>query len=396
MRELEQEQFDYWHQQHEFEKIVHYVDLLKEPNYEQLGRKASALSNLRRYYEALDILESIQIAGENDPKWHYRYGYVMICLERYHQAEKSLLQAVDLDEQLADAWYLLSQLYRYLGDLSKEAWANERFEDLDSHIEEILSYDNFLTQQKFNKDYDLLAKFQGDSEQQKQQLVESYQKVIYALEHVINDNDQIPLLAIGLAETIKTILGTISEEKEHISVILVGELAYILDWFGVNMDIIEKTLYVFSYTIIVETKDKEEMKPQHLIQLLDWVEVENHQAIVEFFLTLDPSQQSYAYAEWVIQALIHLQDYERAKYYLDSYVQQGQQQAAWQYWYALVLVHANDFLHAKDYLLKAVELDKTHQEAWELLEYVYLYGLDDLKMANWAREQRELYCNHNN
>nr|WP_228099230.1 tetratricopeptide repeat protein [Granulicatella sp. 19428wC4_WM01] len=367
--------------------------MLKEPNYEQLGSKASALSNLRRYYDALDVLEYIRDNGKQDPKWHYRYGYIMICLENYEKAEKHLLKAVKLDDKLSDAWYLLSQLYRYFGDLSKEAWANERLKDMDS-IEEDLVYDNFVTHQKFNKNYKLLANFECSSVHQKQQLIHSYQKMIYALEHVVTDYKQIPLLAIGLAETIKTIIGHIPESDERLSVNLVGELAYILDWFGVKMNIIEKTLYVFSYTIIVETHKGDEINPQHLIQLLDWMEEDNHQAIVDFFFSLLPEQQTYAYAEWLIQAFIHLQEYDCARDYLDKYVQIGQHQAFWQYWYGLVLVNQHDFQQAKDYLLKAVDLEKNYREAWHLLEYVYLHGLQDLKMANWAREQRELYCDN--
>lgn len=389
LKNLEKEQLEKWHQNNEFEQIVRYIDLLRQPTYEHLGKKASALNNLRRFYDAIDVLNSIKQEGETDSLWHYRYGYALMNVDRFVESEQSLLKSVALDEKNGDAWYLLSVIYHnYLPNEEKEAWVREKLEHAECDAQE-LHYDNFVKGQAFNSQYHLLEYVEFENDFQKAVVTNSYQKLIDALEHVVTDNDQLPLLVIGLAETVKSTSLTLLDED--LGSQLVAELAYILNWFGIEQPLIMTLLNLFSYALEYDSQSSPpgEVTPRHLSQLMMWLEKKQYQAILDLFFSLPMEKQTYDYGEWAIQALIYLKEYDRAQYYLDLYSEEGEDQPYWHYWYGSVQANQGRFEEAKKHLMCSVDLDPYNKHAWLMLEDVCLRGLNDVFGANWARKERE-------
>ncbi|MBS4750781.1 tetratricopeptide repeat protein [Granulicatella sp. zg-ZJ] len=384
MQEFEKKQLTLWDKAQEFDKIIHYIDLLKEPTYEHLGKKVSALNNVRRYYEAIDLLETIKEDGKNDGTWYYRYGYALICLEQYQKAEEYLRQAVALNDKDGDAWYLLSVLYEYY--LPNEEKLSEVVETLQtvSYLSEDLLPREFLQNQQFNREYVLFAKTDVPN---KDHIINDYQKFIQALEKVVKYHHQIPKLVISLA---KSILQKIDEQIElDLENSLESELSYILSWFGVDEMIYERSLYIFTYTLFFGKE--EHASPENLLTILTASDEENYQFIIDF-IDLLPAEEQEVHAEWKVGAYIHLGEYGQAINVLEQYREDNKRNSQWHYTYGFCLMHFSEYEKAKEYLLLAVEYDHTNEQAWRLLEHVFLEGLDDLTNANWAREQREKYC----
>ncbi|TKI58189.1 SMI1/KNR4 family protein [Brevibacillus antibioticus] len=107
------EQLNRWHEEDEHQQIV---DLLltvpeEERGYEAVGRLGRAYNNLELYEEALDQLENIAEAGQQDPVWHFRIGFALYHLKRYEEAVQAFrtsdnLKAGDENTELFLKWSL--------------------------------------------------------------------------------------------------------------------------------------------------------------------------------------------------------------------------------------------------------------------------------------------------
>lgn len=393
MQEFEREMIEAWHSAYKFEEIVHYIKMLKEPTYEHLGKLASALNNLRRYYEALDVLESIKDAGENDLRWHYRMGYSLMCVEQYEQAEHHLLKCVEIDNDDGDSWFMLAELYRhFLPNQEKLEKVEQELLTKKVYATELI-YDDFVTGQTFNKNHRVLDKLQTENEQTKTQLVACYEQFTDALEDIVQSNTQVPRLVIGLAQAIRTFAESDSYFQEQLksdrmTQYLSAELLYILNWFGVSEETLTDALNLFLYTLTKE--DSNIVSPEHLYELVTYSHQSEHQKIVDFYRGLSAYDQGYyEYAQWAIQAHIHLRDYEDALALLEFFSKEGETDSQWYYWYALCCTNIQEYEDARDLLFTCLKMEITFLEAWELLEYVLLNGFSNISGATWVKEKKE-------
>ncbi|MGG4455142.1 SMI1/KNR4 family protein [Brevibacillus porteri] len=102
------EQLDRWHEEDEHQQIV---DLLvavpeKERDYEAISRLGRAYNNLGLYEEALNQLENIAEAGQQDSVWHFRVGFALYHLKRYEEAAQSFRTSDKLEtsNQNTESW----------------------------------------------------------------------------------------------------------------------------------------------------------------------------------------------------------------------------------------------------------------------------------------------------
>lgn len=393
MQEFEKEMIETWNKAYQFDEIVNYIKMLKHPTYEHLGKLAAALNNLRRYYEALEVLESIQEEGEKDFKWHYRYAYTLICLEEYEKAEDHLLTCITLNNEYGDAWFMLGELYRhFIMNEEKLKWVEESLKTKEVKAEE-LNHEDFVQGQTFNKKHQLLNKLILDNFHTKKELISYYQQFIIALEQVIQHYYQIPKLVIGLANAIHS-YSTVDKEldeklsQENFIQYLATEVGYILSWFGVNDVTMMDSINLFLYTV---TNDKNQIvSPEHLYELVAYSHKGEHQNIVDFYKNLSPMEKSqYEYAQWAIQAHIHLEEYGDAIALLEYFSTDGEEDSQWYYWYALCCTNINEYEDARDLLYTCLTLDLTFFEAWDLLEFVLLNGFNNPESAFWVKTRKE-------
>ncbi|MFA4133822.1 MULTISPECIES: SMI1/KNR4 family protein [unclassified Brevibacillus] len=102
------EQLNRWHEEDEQQRIV---DLLltvpeEEREYEAVSRLGRAYNNLGLYDEALNQLEKIAEAGQQDPVWHFRVGYALYYLKRYEEAAQAFRTSDKLEtgNQNTESW----------------------------------------------------------------------------------------------------------------------------------------------------------------------------------------------------------------------------------------------------------------------------------------------------
>lgn len=103
------EQLNRWHEEDEQQQIVDTLSAIPEEDrdYEAVGRLGRAYNNLGLYEEALAHLGTIAEAGERDAVWHYRVGYALYHLQRYHEAAEAFATASRLEPGDSDFEYFL-------------------------------------------------------------------------------------------------------------------------------------------------------------------------------------------------------------------------------------------------------------------------------------------------
>ncbi|NTU24072.1 SMI1/KNR4 family protein [Brevibacillus sp. HB1.2] len=102
------EQLDRWHEEDEHQQIVDSLLSLpeEERDYEAISRLGRAYNNLGHYEEALNQLENIAEAGQQDPVWHFRVGFALYHLKRYEEAAQSFRTSDKLEtgNQNTESW----------------------------------------------------------------------------------------------------------------------------------------------------------------------------------------------------------------------------------------------------------------------------------------------------
>ncbi|PYE48851.1 SMI1/KNR4 family protein [Paenibacillus barcinonensis] len=93
------EQLEAWHEEDEYEKIVHAVQEIpaEERDYELVNHLGRALNNLERYEEAIEQFLTVADEGEDDPLWQYRIGLAYYYLEQYDKAEQAFERSDELE-----------------------------------------------------------------------------------------------------------------------------------------------------------------------------------------------------------------------------------------------------------------------------------------------------------
>ncbi|QDS36963.1 SMI1/KNR4 family protein [Brevibacillus brevis] len=102
------EQLDRWHEEDEHQQIVNLLLAVpeKERDYEAFSRLGRAYNNLGLYEEALNQLENIAEAGQQDSVWHFRVGFALYHLKRYEEAAQSFRTSDKLEtgNQNTESW----------------------------------------------------------------------------------------------------------------------------------------------------------------------------------------------------------------------------------------------------------------------------------------------------
>lgn len=386
VKEQEQAYLELWEKNQEFDKIIHYIDLLKEPSVFLLGKKASALNNVRRYYEALDVLHAIKDVSQQDYLWHYRYGYTLMCLEKYAQAEESFLTALALNKDHMNTWFLLHDLYlHYLLDDDKLYETAEMIKQFDA-TPELLHDMGFCKQQQFNKDYVLFEGTQALLGDKIDNVLAAYNLFIQGLENVIKEEVQIIPLAYSLAQTLQPCFGPFTDMDSPLLADLIDELVYILYWFGVSDKAIVDITEPFIDALLCENHH---IDSGDLALLNRMAYFQDYQGIVNFYLALPYTKRNAQYKARVIDAFIQLKQYEEAENMLQPFMYEAMNTFYWSYLYALLRLGQKKYEDAEQHLLCACQLDPKQVRIWELLEVLYRDILCNEEKMNWARNQRE-------
>lgn len=386
VKEQEQEYIALWEKNQEFDKIIHYVDLLKEPSVALLGKKASALNNVRRYYEALEVLQSIKTVSQQDHLWHYRYGYTMMCLEKYEAAEESFLIALSLNKEHVNTWFLLHDLYvHYLLDEEKMYETAEIIEKFES-TPELLIDRGFCRHQQFNKDHILFEESKERIGDHFPIILRAYQLFIQGLEQVIREEKQIMPLTYSLAKTIHPYVAPFEGVDSPILSDLVDELMYILYWFGVSDRMMVDVTEPFIDALMCGNTD---ITSGDLIELNRMAYLKDYQGIVDFYYALPYIKHNEQYKARMIDALIQLKQYDEAEHMLSPFMYEAMTTFYWSYLYALLKLGQKQYDEAEQYLLYACNIDPKQLKIWELLEVLYRDVLCDEEKMIWARSQRE-------
>lgn len=391
MQDFEKKQFEEWQKEQAFEKIVHYVDLLKDPSYEHLGQKAAALNNLRRYHEAKDLLESIYEQGKEDTMWYYRYAYLQMQFYDIDTALKSLERSLELDKTNGDAWFLLSVAYSIRGDEELAKSAHEAAIANNVNLQ-YLNDDVYRQNQKFNPYYNFGYLNVIKDERLKKVIEEAIGQTIYLFEEKVQTFDQIPKIIHALINTIKQQL----QENgvyfaEQLRMALEDDVLYLLEWFGVPVAQIMhiELMWAFEsyYPYIVK------MPVEHLMTLLhvendNWEdnvnqllqEVKHSDNLLEYYLiTIDCALEQ----EYIDLARQLLNDSDHLKHGNDIW---------WQLNGYAYMAEDNPYA-AKEALDLALHYNAKNVRTWMAIEHLYLEFFDDIKKANDAREQWENLIN---
>jgi len=112
----------------EFEKALEWYARLEEASPVECGTGLDLgyrLIEARRYKEAVSVAKKV-LEVRRDYESLYMLGYALAWAGEKHEAEKYLIEAVELDPTDFRAFYYLGYIYRDLGqyDKAKEAWRN--------------------------------------------------------------------------------------------------------------------------------------------------------------------------------------------------------------------------------------------------------------------------------
>lgn len=389
MQDFEKKQFEEWQNSHEFEKIVHYVDLLKEPSYEHLGQKAAALNNLRRYHEAKALLENIYEQGKEDTMWHYRYAYVQMQFERFNEAVSCLKKSVALDETNGSAWYLLSVLYEFY--LHEPELAQQAHLKATEHavVVDYLKDDTYRSQQRFNETYDFRILNVLDEQSKAYPIVEDVlQKLITLFEQHVTNYEQLPDVIQAFVRTIKQTFHQTEESfNEDKRLALEDDVIYILDWFGVAVDWIETLCAMYRFESYQRLSFA--IPASRLVTLFKPSELDFPDRVLRMFAQLDTHEKIID--DYLLASEVYLDkdDAISARQLLSVIESDSAEDDMW--WQLMAYVHLleHDYDLAITAFEKSVALNEQNVDAWIGLEQLYLDYLQDIVKANHAREQWE-------
>lgn len=387
MQDFEKKQFEEWQCDQSFEKIVHYVELLKEPTYEHLGQKAAALNNLRRYHEAKELLESIYEQGKDDTMWHYRYAYLQMQFDDLDSAIKSLERSLELNRTNGDAWFLLSVVYSMRGE--EEAAKSAHEEAIANNVNlQYLDDDVYRQHQKFNPYYDFAFLNVPQDSKTSQVIQDALQQTIYLFEEKVQNFEQIPKIMHALINTIKQ---TFQQEgmffSEKLRVALEDDVLYLLEWFGVPVPLIMHIELMWAFEAYYPYVVK--MPVEHLMMLLNvgdelWEttalelleEVQNHDNVLEYYII-------------IIDCALEQEDVDLARQLLNDSEHLNTKSDVWWQLNAYAYMIEDNPYAAKEALEYALSYNDKNVRTWMALEHLYLEFFDDIKKANEAREKWE-------
>ena len=113
-----------------FDRALRYAD----SNAGALSGKASALTTLRRFDEALAVYERLLNERGDDAQAHYNAAVLLARIGRVGAGAEHLRSAVAADPKHARAWFNLASLAQRDGRLSEARTAWERFTELEPSI----------------------------------------------------------------------------------------------------------------------------------------------------------------------------------------------------------------------------------------------------------------------
>lgn len=387
MQEFEKKQFEEWQNEQAFEKIVHYVELLKEPTYEHLGQKAAALNNLRRYHEAKDLLETIYEQGRNDAMWYYRYAYVQMQFDNLDTAAKALEHSLELDKTNGDAWFLLSVVYNLRGE---EAAAKSAHEAAIANNVNLKYLDDsvYRQHQKFNPYYDFAFLNVIQDTTKREIITDALRQTIYLFEEKVQKFDQVPKIMHALINTIKQAF----QEKdinfsEKLRVALEEDVLYLLEWFGVPMSLIVLIELMWSFEVYYPHLVK--MPVEHLMTLLNVADEQWEKTALQLLEDAKYQDNVLEYYVIIIDCALEQENIDLARQLLNDSEHLNKNSDIWWQLNAYAYMAEDNPYAAKEALNYALRYNDKNFRTWVALEHLYLDFFDDIKKANEARDKWE-------
>lgn len=104
-------QIDEWHEADQHQEIIDALEKISaaELDFEAVGLLARAYNNVGDYTKAIELLESIKEAGEDNALWNFRMGYAEYSLDRNREALGYFNKAAELDPKDEDTRYFIRQ-----------------------------------------------------------------------------------------------------------------------------------------------------------------------------------------------------------------------------------------------------------------------------------------------
>lgn len=87
----------------------------EDRGYEIISEWGRVENNLGNYERALELFMSIKGEGEKDEKWNYRVGYAYSGLEKYEEANKFLIKALEINSNYPWPYFELGWNLKKLG-----------------------------------------------------------------------------------------------------------------------------------------------------------------------------------------------------------------------------------------------------------------------------------------
>lgn len=122
MQENLLDQLEAWHEEDEYGQIVDAISAIpeKDRDYVLNSHLGRAMNNLKRYDEAIAILNMVQEEGKDDPLWHYRIGIAYYYTEQYRKAQRAFETADRLDPGDEDTLEFLEAIEEKLAEEPEE------------------------------------------------------------------------------------------------------------------------------------------------------------------------------------------------------------------------------------------------------------------------------------